>query len=267
MDGTEWLRKEPERQDSTRFTPAEVATEAIALRLARAAGLDAAESAVALWAEGERTRKGLISKKFTRGLDELSSGNSHLSRKSPHDYDPSRRELHTLQRVRDVLMDLEETTGTSFLTPFAQMLAFDAWVGHADRHQENWSTIRSGNAMRLAPLYDTAACLGRELGDGDRHLRAPHVVPDKYLLACPSGFGDGRSKRLRLQREIVNELSENWPEWQAGIGLWLAKFQEVLEQVETFFEQIGPEWLSNDRKNFAHAILTRRLEWLRLESK
>lgn len=55
---------------------------------------------------------------------------------------------------------------------FARMVAFDAWIGNGDRHQDNWSVLlpEDESRCRLAPMYDPAACLGTELQDGHLQL-------------------------------------------------------------------------------------------------
>lgn len=60
---------------------------------------------------------------------------------------------------------------------FAEYATLDALIGNTDRHHENWGIVRkieSDESFRwLAPSYDHASSLGRELRDSarDRHLR------------------------------------------------------------------------------------------------
>lgn len=46
---------------------------------------------------------------------------------------------------------------------FVGYLLFDAWIGNTDRHHENWAVLRRGDARELAPTFDHATSLGREL--------------------------------------------------------------------------------------------------------
>jgi len=55
----------------------------------------------------------------------------------------------------------------------AHVLALDAWVGNADRHQGNWSLVESrGGDRSFSPMYDPATCLGVELQDSSPLMTA-----------------------------------------------------------------------------------------------
>jgi len=228
--------------------------------MARAAGLEAPESAVATWREADgTTARGIVIRYFLSDTEELAMGSELLSRYFPNEYDPKRHELHTLARVRHVLESLH--AGESLLVRFARILAFDAWVGNGDRHQENWGIIRApGVPIRLAPLYDPAACLGSELAQSDRRFRTPDEVSPTYVERCPSGFGDGL--HLVQQPAVLAELRK-WPEWQEHSGTWIASFERVAVEVQELLGKVPAEWLSLERNRHARALLTARLDWLR----
>ncbi|WP_172435571.1 HipA domain-containing protein, partial [Escherichia coli] len=48
---------------------------------------------------------------------------------------------------------------------FVGYLLLDAWIGNTDRHHENWAFISLGEKIYLAPTYDHASSMGRELSD------------------------------------------------------------------------------------------------------
>lgn len=128
------------------------------------------------------------------------------------------------------------------------MIAFDAWIGNADRHQENWGIIEpSGTGQpRLAPMYDPAACLGAELQEGNQLLETS-VPPEKleqYVVRCPSGFGDGR-QRIQLD-EVVREIAA-WPEWRDNVRAWLAAFAKGMATFEAFLPTVPSSWLRQHR--------------------
>src|SRR5580698_2760184 len=160
-DGTLWLRKEPRAS-----RPAELTIEALVLRLAREVGVDACQSLACTWTTGSSDhRRGILVKIFLEGDEELSSGMVELA--TDASYDPEQRRLHTLSRVRSALERLTALAARPLLEPFVRMLAFDAWVGNSDRHQENWGVLRiASKPRRLAPMFDPAACLGAELAEG-----------------------------------------------------------------------------------------------------
>jgi len=116
------------------------------------------------------------------------------------------------------------------------MLFFDAWIGNSDRHQENWGIINFPKGLRLAPIYDTAACLGAELQPQHR-LLTPSPSEEQlkqYVERCGSGFGRGQN-RLIGQREVVAQLKTSWPaEWYRSKRL-LEKFEWARSHlVDTF---------------------------------
>jgi len=165
------------------------------LNLARAVGLDSPDSRVCTWRErppavGER--RGILVRIFTEPGEELSLGSVEPSAAEPGGYDPERRGLHTLLRVRSALEILQVFAKRPMVEPFAKMLACDAWIGNSDRHQENWGVLRAAGApVRLAPVFDPAACLGVELDPLHQCLQ-PGSDLSQYIVRCPSG---GRRSR------------------------------------------------------------------------
>lgn len=128
--GTHWLRKEPKES-----RPYELAIEALALRLAEEVGVVAANGSVCAWQVDGSEKRGLVVELFlNRDREQLILGSTCLRREDAA-YDPEAKWAHTLPRVRSVL---EASGGARLLVAFAQLLAFDAWIGNADRHQENW---------------------------------------------------------------------------------------------------------------------------------
>lgn len=149
------------------------------------------------------------------------------------------------------------------VAPFARMLAFDAWIGNSDRHQENWGVLRRVSNARLAPMFDPAACLGVEL---DEAKGLPHAEADvgRYMAHCPSGFGDGvRERPLMMQDQVVAELEARWPEWNAGISGWVEAFGSAVDTLEQVVARVPSGWLPPRRAAFACRLLRTRLQWLR----
>ena len=80
-------------------------------------------------------------------------------------------------------------------------LLLDALVWNTDRHDQNWAVFeRHGRVPLLAPTYDHASSLGRELPDTKREARlqattAPHDLAS-YLAKPTSRFHDPSGRRL-----------------------------------------------------------------------
>lgn len=257
-DGSHWLRKEP--RDSRPFEPA---IEALMLHLAEGAGVPSAEGSVCEWREGSEAKRGLVVRLFLdRRREQLTLG-AQLLKQHHEQYDPEAKWNHTLPFVRSALLGIGGNESI-LTTSFARMLAFDAWIGNGDRHQENWGIIEPTGAgpVRLAPMFDPAACLGAELQENDSHLQEARCGAEKlarYASKCPSGFGDG-DHPVSLER-VVEEVSD-WPEWRANVHLWLAQFARAMDTFRELLAGVPDPWLPVPRKIFARRLLEHRLEWL-----
>ena len=255
-NGEQWLRKEPNPA-----RPFEPTIEMSTLRLARAIGLEAPESYVCSWREegnpGRQAKYGIIVKNFLMPDEELAMGADLVNGYHPG-YQRNQHGQHTLTLIRSTLDGLEQERRVALREPFVRMLLFDAWIGNSDRHQENWGLIASGGkAARLAPIFDTAACLGAELQDGS--LPRVTVGLPKYIEKCGSGFGDG--ERLVRQGEVLRQLA-TWPEWAVARDL-VAIFRRQYEtEVATYFHSIPDAWLPAERRGLAVLLLGERLNWL-----
>jgi hypothetical protein len=235
------------------------------LHLARAAGLSAAEGAACQWIEAGQLKRGIVVRSFIdRAREQLASGAELLSRHDAN-YRAEAKWQHTVERVREVLVEQESQGARGLVLDFSRMLAFDAWIGNGDRHQDNWSVIlpEDGGASRLAPMYDPAACLGTELQEGNVQLdpqRRTAEDLERYLLRCPSGFGNGLAP-IRLT-QVVDTIRQ-WPEWAAGAGSWVAAFDGALNTLRASLPSVDPSWLPEHRKIFIATVLELRLQWLK----
>lgn len=229
------------------------------LRLGQRAGLSAPDSYVCTWSAKGTQSRGIIVRLFLDNSQEELSLGSVLLRERDQAYDPESRWMQTLPRVR---VALEAFATPSLLTDFARLLAFDGWIGNADRHQENWGVITSaaGN-IRLAPMFDPASCLGAELQEGNKHLSSAlnAQMMSKYMDQCGSGFGDGKAG-VPL-RTVVEEL-RSWPEWKARAPSWVADFRSAMDTFRGFLVEVPSVWLPDHRKRFALALLEARLSWM-----
>lgn len=110
---------------------------------------------------------------------------------------------HTVAAVHNVLcnhrrakLDLVTSPQGNAFDSFIGYLLLDALIGNTDRHHENWGieSVRttSETVLRLAPSYDHASSLGRELSDDKRDGRMSNrgrgTVAD-YADKAKSAFG------------------------------------------------------------------------------
>jgi len=249
-DGVFWLRKSHRVR-----SPYEPAIECLALRLALASGLPAASADACTWREGSVIRRGIIVRRFLEQGDELHSGDQILAG-ADSTYRSADRPAHTVGRVLAALRGLDP----QLVPPFLRMLAFDAVIGNGDRHQGNWSVIRTTTgAFRLAPLYDPAGCLGAELHVGHRVLQdgpsAARIAA--YAQGCPSGFGDGA--RLLKLREVVDELrsQQGWPE---AVSVVRDGVRQAMPALLAYLQTVPEEWYPTGLQRLARSILAHRLD-------
>ena len=122
------------------------------------------------------TEKGSVSKAFTGIGLELVHGNQMLAR-FIHNYDPEatfHHSSHTLANIWKVLdrVFVETEAVQAAKRRLAEYVVLDGLIGNTDRHHENWGILRRrvGNQWKgfMAPSFDHASSLGRELQDSRR---------------------------------------------------------------------------------------------------
>lgn len=77
---------------------------------------------------------------------------------------------------------------TTAVETFVGYLLLDAWIGNSDRHHENWALIRKADKSDtyLAPTYDHASSMGRELRDNKRKSKLDNQSVIGYVEKCSS---------------------------------------------------------------------------------
>jgi hypothetical protein len=260
-DNSSWLRKSVSESPPR---PYEHLIEAFVLELARQCGVDSAFARPCFWTERGTQCDGLLSQSFVGDDQSHVSGAEFLSPfvRPLLEQGIAENYAYSLELVLESLPSLEQAAPGARLA-LLHVLAFDAWVGKGDRHSENWSLVaRPATQQRyLAPMYDPAACLGSELLEARVKLLISNEDRlAKYILNCPSGFGDGKSRVLKMS-DVVQRLVE-LPEWQSNIQEWLQKFEAGLDLLQqALFE--GVSWLPESRQSLALQLLKRRLQWLK----
>lgn len=148
---------------------------------------------------------------------------------------------------------------------YASYIVFDGIIGNTDRHHENWGMMLTADSdyPYLAPSYDHASSLGRELTDGRRSQILERNGMLNYLLRGTGGvYVDTRRKQapspLRLAQLICR--------WQKDIGtFWAQRLHEVLDTA--FYDAINkvpPKFMSDIAKEFAYkVVITSKAELLR----
>ncbi|HEX5051457.1 MAG TPA: HipA domain-containing protein [Planctomycetota bacterium] len=228
-----WLFKHPRPGTGEHWA------EKVAAEIAGLLGIPHATVELARWND----RIGSVSLNFTkdRTAGSLILGNNLLS--GIPGYEPAKQKpkLHSVELVLRAL-NLPKIRppsgcfGMSWVRSAADAivgyLMLDALVGNTDRHHENWGLLiqaTSGGVVELAPTFDHASSLGRELDDRQRNRRLEHLdrraTVESYCAKGPSPLHStgGRALTVRAAFERAREIQP------AAASGWLRQLQDLPE--------------------------------------
>lgn len=137
---------------------------------------------------------------------------------------------------------------------FVGYLLLDAWIGNGDRHHENWGFIsqkqKSKNLLYLAPTYDHASSLGRELLD----LKRQTCSVQTYASKCRSAFYKDTSAQKPFKTfELFAEITNCYPR---AANTWLNRLKDISSnQIDLILQSFPSAILSQHAAEFAKKIL------------
>jgi hypothetical protein len=144
---------------------------------------------------------------------------------------------------------------------FTGYLLLDAWIGNTDRHHENWGVLRQrdqpSQTLVLAPTFDHASSLARELGDGrrtDKGNPKQGTPVERYAKRAVSAFyvSDGSGRQLTTW-EAFAEAAARRPKAAKD---WLRRLSAISEHtVKAVVEAVPSSRMSDTAKAFACALL------------
>jgi hypothetical protein len=169
LDGQRWLFKEARPQTGEDWA------EKVAAEIAHQLGINAATVELAEFSG----KVGCISRNFIDVSDgeALVHGNEVMAwQVTGYDKDKIFRQSdHTLENIQRAIRGLADPAHTdAMLTELASYMVLDALIGNTDRHHENWGLRLHGpvsmqsRSLSVAPSFDHASSLGRELRDARR---------------------------------------------------------------------------------------------------
>lgn len=139
---------------------------------------------------------------------------------------------------------------------FVGYLLLDAWIGNGDRHHENWGIVKnktvstSKQTKYLAPTYDHASCLGRDLSDEQRQQRSVESYANKSFSAFYGNVGD---KKPLKTFDVFQRVAQSYPD---AADIWLAQLEQISEDnIKNIFNLIPSNRISPIAGNFAQKIL------------
>jgi hypothetical protein len=165
---------------------------------------------------------------------------------------------HSPGRIREALEGLHVGIPSSPSVPrlgdgfdlLVGYLLLDAWIGNTDRHHENWGVIAGADGFVMAPTFDHASSLGRELTrdwfERRRGARSVDRLCTDYAerarsaLYAESGEGPlSPTEAFQLARQIRPAAAGLWLERLAGVST--TEFAELVTRVpqDLLDSQIG----------------------------
>jgi len=137
-------------------------------------------------------------------------------------------------------------------------------VGNTDRHHQNWGVLlerhvradsKATLTLQLAPTFDHASSLGRELTDEarERHLREGTIA--KYIGKGRGGiFESPGDKRGMSPLAVAQMIAARYPEF---FKPWQTRVNELREEdLAGLLAQIPDECISESGRSFALAFLS-----------
>ena len=260
LDGTRWLFKE------ARQNTGEDWAEKAAAEIARAIGISAANVELGSY-EG---RRGSLSQNFVNvnAGQALVHGNEILALRIAG-YDKTkafRQSDHTLPNIDRALRDLfSGDAAVSIFTVLAGYLVLDALIGNTDRHHENWgllfSTELTGTNLSLsvAPSFDHASSLGRELQDSRRaEFLGAGRIPSYIQKGRGGIFRDPAAAHGENPLRLVQLAARAYPEY-FGAALERVRMLDPAS-VAPIFDALPNDRASPIAKQFAtQMVLSARL--------
>ena len=241
--------------------------EKVVCELCRLLGLPHAEYDLAVY----RGKKGVISPNFVSRGQSLILGNEILVR-TVQGYVGVKRyhqRTHTLKAVRAVVSSrivnapIGWTASDNIDTAedlFTGYLMLDTWIGNTDRHHENWGLILEleSESFHLAPTFDHASSLGRELSDAVREERLATKDKgrriEKYIERARSAFYSGEQVGKPLY--TIDAFKEAAGHRRSAAKSWMDRLGGI-PQTETkrIIDMVPQDEMSEIAKEFAQRIL------------
>lgn len=256
LGGERWLFKE------ARQNTGEDWAEKVAAELANALRIPAAQVELAEYCG----RRGCISRSFMNAKigEALVHGNEVLAFHVTG-YDRSKtfnQSDHTLGNVVSAMQRLLPTSQlvSPMLATLASYMVLDALIGNTDRHHENWGLLvridRKANHVKIgvAPSYDHASSLGRELLDTKRHELLRNGQVAHYLFKGRGGiFQSATDARGANPLRLVETAAVEYPHYfRSALGSVSGLSEEAIAGI---VEALPEQRASALAKQFAREMI------------
>jgi hypothetical protein len=203
-------------------------------------------------------------------FEQLILGSQLLGAVEPQYLQHRTRYKNTLHNVPNILLALKNIAPPKhWMLPqgihtaqevFIGYLLLDALIGNGDRHDENWAGVAetTGSQISLAPTFDHASSLGRELTDEERTKRlstkdAGYAVENYANRAESALYKEASATKPLGTVEAFSAAAQYHPN---AAKIWLSLLESVTPAIiEEGFRQIPAHRISSVSVDFAISIL------------
>lgn len=221
-------------------------------------------------------KPGVISQSFVEEGSNLIHGNQLLfsalrnypSPTKPKNTTSALVKDYTIDSVKEVISNLEIPIENwqkelpnginTALDVFSGYILFDALIGNQDRHHENWGAIQQETHLYLAPIYDNAAGLARNLTDDKRKLiletKDRRQNLEAFANRALSAFFKSKDDKKRLSTfNAFLEISILVPEAKK---IWLHQLRNIDRQkINCLLNQVPPSRMSEICRTFTEEYI------------
>ena len=256
----QWLFKYPKENTGEHWA------EKIASEIADVLAIEHAKVELAV----SEDQRGTVTESFARGKRELALGNEVLAGRI-HGYNPNvkrHQSMHTLSNILRALESIYRRRAKKHKIKIAEFIVLDALIGNTDRHHQNWGLLRRRVGKdrwmsRVAPSFDHASSLGRELRDERRDMLLEEDRVGSYANAKK---GCGEIYWLTDDRRGLNPLELVRRAVSAYPGLFLPALEKLERlnesKISDLVNRVPDDWMSPSARKFAIALMCYNLERL-----
>lgn len=174
------------------------------------------------------------------------------------------RKVMALLQTKSIKID-ESASGlplNSAADVFVGYLLLDALVGNTDRHGENWGLILSSHegasTISLAPTFDHASSLGRELKEEVREKRlvtndSGYNVESYAVKSRSALYVSDKDAKPLSTLEAFNKSAENAGN---GANFWLQRLSEIDNRsIQKILDNVPETIMSQASKDFSVRLI------------
>ncbi len=182
-------------------------------------------------------------------------------------YDKAKRRGQADHRWANIRKAVEarfpESGARPYLAQLVGLIVFDAWIGNTDRHHENWAFLKARQddpddivavEISVAPSYDHASSLGRELTDAGRLRLIHRGRVGQYVERGRGGiYWDAHAPCGLSPMALLRRLAQEDP---ALAKPWLEKLR-ALEEARVILpvDRVPNTCMTAIQKDFCRAFL------------